>query len=84
MLLNGKQEGQILLLALLPFPCSGAGTILVRKKKRNKERCLSAWQTTAQSPSGGTAQRETTGPKDVSSPAEDPLQCSLLCSSTKS
>lgn len=74
MLLNGKQEGQILLLALLLFPCSGAGiSLLHSKRKRNKEHCLSAWQTTAQSCSGGTAQRETTGTEDVSSPAGRPI-----------
>lgn len=43
-----KQKGQILLLALLPFHYSGAGTVLLHKRKRNKEHCLSVQQATAQ------------------------------------
>lgn len=38
MLQNRKQEGQILLLALLSFHCSQAGTVLLhRKGNKNKE-----------------------------------------------
>lgn len=74
MLLAGKEEGQILLFALLPFPCSRAGTFLLQKRKENKEHCLFVQQTTAQSRSGlGTPPRETTGVKEVSIAVQPPV-----------
>lgn len=83
MLLNRKQEGQILLLALLQFPRSGAGTVLWHNKGKRRNTASLRGRQPLRAAQVVLPQEKPQGQRMRQALLADPLQCSLLCSSTK-